>query len=119
MFAELRTQLYFLCLDYRPNYRAQLVTMARLRDQYPDLNSLPVDKKGPHGNAWGIWGPDDQLGSLNLLTPEIIALAAKENIITGERVSLKQVITFRTMCIAYLLACVLPTNISKRLATSN
>ncbi|KAI1880327.1 hypothetical protein JX265_001948 [Neoarthrinium moseri] len=55
---------------------------------YPTFNDLPLDKKGPHGNAWGLWGPDDQLGTLNLLNPEVVAQAAKENIRTGQRVSL-------------------------------
>lgn len=63
--------------------------MAPTREQYPDLKSLPVDRNGPHGNAWGVWGPDDQLGTLNFLTPQTIADAAQENIKTGDRVSLK------------------------------
>lgn len=65
--------------------------MLPTREQYRDFDSLPVLKDGPPGNAWGIWGPDDQLGTLNLLTPETIAKAASENIRTGERVSLKYV----------------------------
>ncbi|KAI1048839.1 hypothetical protein LB505_012855 [Fusarium chuoi] len=36
----------------------------------PTFDDLPFDKNGPPGNAWGLWGPDDQLGRLNLLTPE-------------------------------------------------
>ena len=58
-------------------------------DGYPGFDSLPVDRNGPHGNAWGLWGPDDQLGTLNLLTDEVVAQAARENIKTGQRVSLK------------------------------
>ena len=27
-------------------------------------------KKRPEGSTWGDWGPDDQLGRLNLLTSE-------------------------------------------------
>jgi hypothetical protein len=48
-----------------------------------------VDKNGPRGNAWGLWGPDNQLGMLNLLTDEAVQRAAAENIKTGKRVSLK------------------------------
>ncbi|KAI1364050.1 hypothetical protein F5Y08DRAFT_328910 [Xylaria arbuscula] len=54
----------------------------------PSFRDLPLDKKGPRGNAWGLWGSDDQLGTLNYLTPEVIAQAAAENIKTGDRVSL-------------------------------
>ena len=30
----------------------------------------PRWKRRPAGSTWGDWGPDDQLGRLNLLTPE-------------------------------------------------
>ena len=32
----------------------------------------------PEGSTWGDWGPDDQLGRLNLLTPERRRRAAAE-----------------------------------------
>ena len=57
--------------------------------EIPSFDELPVDKKGPHGNAWGLWGPDDQLGTLNYLTPEVVAQAVKEEVQTGQRISLK------------------------------
>jgi len=60
-----------------------------MQKPYPDLASLPIDKNGPRGNAWGLWGPDDQLGTLNHLTDERVRAAAAEEIRTGERVSLK------------------------------
>ncbi|KAH8894569.1 hypothetical protein GQ53DRAFT_716284 [Thozetella sp. PMI_491] len=53
----------------------------------PPFQSLPLDKSGPAGNAWGLYGADDELGALNLLTPEVVAAAASE-IKTGERVCL-------------------------------
>ncbi|KAM5344643.1 hypothetical protein ACJ41O_013178 [Fusarium nematophilum] len=56
--------------------------------EHPSFDSLPLDRNGPHGNAWGLWGPDDQLGTLNLLTDEVVSKAAAENIKTGSRVSL-------------------------------
>ncbi|RTE81590.1 hypothetical protein BHE90_003915 [Fusarium euwallaceae] len=59
-----------------------------MTSQHPSFDSLPLDKNGPHGNAWGLWGPDDQLGTLNLLTDEVVSEAAKENIKAGSRVSL-------------------------------
>ena len=51
---------------------------------------LPYDKL-PHGCAWGIWdrpGEKDEFGTLNLLTPDIIAAAAA-GINHGISVSLK------------------------------
>jgi hypothetical protein len=53
----------------------------------PPFSSLPLDKNGPPGNAWGLYGPKDELGALNLLTPGIVKQAAQE-IQLGERVSL-------------------------------
>lgn len=54
----------------------------------PPFSSLPLDPNGPPGNAWGLYGKDDRLGALNLLTPAIVAAAAASEIKTGERVSL-------------------------------
>ncbi|KAJ5082968.1 hypothetical protein N7532_012011 [Penicillium argentinense] len=51
------------------------------------FDALPLDPSGPRGNAWGRFGPKDELGTLNLLTPEVIVEAAKE-IRTGVRISL-------------------------------
>jgi len=38
----------------------------------------PRWKIRPEGSTWGDWGPDDQLGRLNLLTPERTLRAAEE-----------------------------------------
>lgn len=57
----------------------------------PSFEELPIDKKGLAGNAWGLWGDDDQIGTLNLLTEEVVGRAAKDEIRTGQRISLKQV----------------------------
>lgn len=35
-------------------------------------------KNRPHGSTWGDWGPDDQLGRLNLLTPEKVKQGVAE-----------------------------------------
>ena len=32
--------------------------------------TTPRWKHRPEGSTWGDWGPDDQLGRLNLLTPD-------------------------------------------------
>lgn len=54
---------------------------------WPKFDDLPLDKSGPPGNAWGLFGKNDQLGRLNLITPLTVREAASE-IITGIRVSL-------------------------------
>ncbi len=55
----------------------------------PPFSALPLDPKGPAGNAWGLYGEDkDALGALNMLTPEVVAAAAAAQIRTGVRVSL-------------------------------
>jgi hypothetical protein len=41
----------------------------------PDVitfEQLPVQKDGPPFNAWGLYGDKDELGRLNLITPEAI-----------------------------------------------
>lgn len=53
----------------------------------PKFTDLPLDKNGPHHNAWGLYGPNDQLGTLNRLTNDIVTAAAKQ-IRTGTRISL-------------------------------
>ncbi|KOS39108.1 hypothetical protein ACN38_g10071 [Penicillium nordicum] len=54
--------------------------------QRPAFDALPLRKDGPPGNAWGMFGDQDQMGMLNLLTPENTAAAARE-IVDGKRVS--------------------------------
>ena len=51
------------------------------------FSALPLQKDGPPGNAWGLFGKDDELGMLNLLTAETTCQAVKE-IIDGTRVSI-------------------------------
>lgn len=53
----------------------------------PAFEELPLDKNGPPGNAWGLWGENDELGMLNLITPDVVAAAALE-IREGVRMSL-------------------------------
>ena len=45
-------------------------------DKLPSYNQLPVQDGAPPGSAWGLFGDDDQLGCLNLLTPERVRNAA-------------------------------------------
>ncbi len=52
----------------------------------PPFSSLPLQKDGPRGNAWGLYGDSDELGMLNRLTPET-TLAATKEIVHGVRIS--------------------------------
>lgn len=54
----------------------------------PTFHQLPLSPEDPPFSAWGLWGKDDQLGRLNLQTPGV-TLAAKDEIQTGEAISLK------------------------------
>ncbi len=42
----------------------------------PSFDELPVNPDAPPHSAWGVFGADDQIGTINLLTPERIATAA-------------------------------------------
>jgi kynurenine formamidase len=44
----------------------------------PDYDELPIREGAPAGSAWGVFGDDDELGTLNLLTPERVREAAGE-----------------------------------------
>ncbi|KAH4070584.1 hypothetical protein HBI56_139420 [Parastagonospora nodorum] len=54
---------------------------------FPKRAQLPVVAGTPEGSAW-FWGGSDELGRLNLLTPQRIAKATQENVKTGDVVSL-------------------------------
>lgn len=45
----------------------------------PLFDDLPNFKNFP-GCAWTVWGENDQLGTINLLTDEVVQRAAKEEI---------------------------------------
>ena len=76
--------------------------MAQPPVPYPTFDELPIKKDGPKYNAWGLYGPNDQLGKLaspvpvsmsqltpqNLLTPDVVVRAAQTQIKNGQRVSL-------------------------------
>jgi hypothetical protein len=53
----------------------------------PAFEDLPLRDGDPPFSAWGLYGDDDQLGTLNLLTPDVVKNAASE-IQTGVRVGL-------------------------------
>lgn len=47
-----------------------------MSEEYPAYRDLPVAPEHPAGSAWGVFGAEDNIGTLNLLTPERIAAAA-------------------------------------------
>lgn len=51
----------------------------------PSFDSLPLRDGDPHHSAWGLYGDNDQLGTLNRLTDERVASAAKNEIQKGTR----------------------------------
>lgn len=53
----------------------------------PPFDELPMIEALGLRHAWGTWGDDDDLGTINLLTPQRVLVAAGE-IRTGETISL-------------------------------
>ncbi|HTN55045.1 MAG TPA: cyclase family protein [Microbacterium sp.] len=52
------------------------VTKTR-RQGYPSYRELLSRDDGPAGSSWGVFGPDDQIGTLNFIGPEQSAAAAR------------------------------------------
>ncbi|MBI1762979.1 MAG: cyclase family protein [Acidobacteria bacterium] len=48
-----------------------------LPEHLPTFDELPIKSDAPPHSAWGVFGDDDQIGTLNLLTPERVAAAAR------------------------------------------
>jgi len=51
----------------------------------PPFEALPLQNDAPMYSAWGLYGDNDELGTLNRLTNERVAAAAKNEIRTGVR----------------------------------
>lgn len=54
----------------------------------PSFDALPLREGDPKASAWGLWGDNDELGTLNLLTASLVKEAASE-VLTGETIPLK------------------------------
>jgi len=54
----------------------------------PRFEDLPLKPDHPKGSAWGLWGDDDECGTLNLLTEDVVRAAGSE-VLLGKVVSLK------------------------------
>lgn len=69
-------------LHAKERARKEQRTMTR---PLPAFWELPLRKGDPPHSAWGLYGDDDQLGTLNRLSEEVVLRAAKEEIQRGER----------------------------------
>ncbi|KAK0763348.1 hypothetical protein N5P37_004335 [Trichoderma harzianum] len=54
---------------------------------HSNFDELPLHPSHPKASAWGLWGKDDELGTLNMLTTERVQEALRE-IMSGDRVPL-------------------------------
>src|SRR5688500_4651010 len=45
--------------------------------QLPRYTELPIRQNAPPKSAWGVFGDTDQIGTLNLLEPALVARAAR------------------------------------------
>jgi kynurenine formamidase len=53
------------------------------RDNIPSYSELPIRAGAPAGSAWGVFGDQDEVGTINLLTPARVR-AAKDSIKSGK-----------------------------------
>src|SRR5664280_2058073 len=51
-------------------------TALGMNGNLPTYASLPIDSSKPAHSAWGVFGVDDEVGTINLLTPEHVRRAA-------------------------------------------
>jgi len=51
--------------------------MTQAFDELPRFEQLPIERNLPPESAWGVFGPRDELGCLNLLSPEGVVEAAR------------------------------------------
>lgn len=56
--------------------RAQPARPRAPEPRMPRHDELPIRPGAPAGAAWGVFGDDDQLGTINLMTPEVVVEAA-------------------------------------------
>lgn len=51
--------------------------MSHVPEKLPRYRELPIDARYPKKTAWGLFGDDDNVGMINLQTPERVARAAR------------------------------------------
>lgn len=77
----------------------------------PNFEDLPLRKGDPHHSAWGLYGDNDELGTLNRLTDERVVEAARDELKTGTRS------VTRTSYHSSRVSCVLAKHARERLET--
>jgi kynurenine formamidase len=60
----------------RPAVRKAPARPSAPRPNLPAYDQLPVRAGAPAGSAWGVFGDRDEIGTINLLTPECVVAAA-------------------------------------------
>jgi kynurenine formamidase len=83
---------------------------ARQRPKLPSFDALLKRTDAPAGSAWGLFGPDDELGTMNFLTDETVRQASTE-IKRGRVFSLNMPLSFPQMFARgpYKQVVILPT----------
>ncbi|KAF9056898.1 hypothetical protein BDP27DRAFT_627992 [Rhodocollybia butyracea] len=76
-----------------PSNAETTVASSKEWSNLPSFDELPMFKN-MNGCAWEVWGKDDQLGTINLLTEKVVKRAASEEIRTGITVSLNWPLNF-------------------------
>lgn len=65
--------------------------MSKTDDSLPTYDELPIDPKYPPHTSWGIWGEDDNYGTINLLTEERTAnVSIKPTFISSQLIKEKK-----------------------------
>lgn len=70
------------------NHKSSVKTTGILSMLRPKFDELPLNQGDPKASSWGLWGVDDELGTLNLITEDVMRTAAAE-VKFGKAVSLK------------------------------
>lgn len=80
---------HILSNEYAVSSKNRLSVMARATlVTRPRFNQLPLQPDHPKASAWGVWGADDERGTLNLLSEEVTRNAGAE-ITLGKAINLK------------------------------
>jgi hypothetical protein len=73
------------------NYKGPLTSSG-----IPPFSSLPLRSTDPKLSAWSLYGPSDQLGTLNRLTSPHVVASAQAEIKTGARISMNAPLNAQT-----------------------
>jgi hypothetical protein len=63
----------------KPEGRTHPTTNMASLQSLPSFDELPKFKNFS-GCAWGVWGTDDQLGTVNLLTDDVVQRTCQEEV---------------------------------------